>query len=489
MDAAGNLGVCAFKLYVEYGRSLEVVSAKFADSSVGNFTIVESGRDSGSRLSIVRQTLMNALTPELAAIDVDLEARNTIHIGMRTAQGDSFIVSPPEGTLYGQIVVDLQWRGNGSVGHVGATPPDPAVSALVELTGLGDAYRVLHKHAAEIASSSSQPPVISFNKVTASVSCSPPAISVFGVVNAFATPSGFLFDGLRMELEYPVGCPALGAGRSLLTRTQASHISFQFTTERPPPGPPFLPFLRFLDLEPPVFPDCPVVIRMNTTKGQPVGLVSWAAPSATDNRRVVSVVRDDAQPEATSFAIGRHTSMYTATDTFGNQATCLIEIDVEDAEEPVIYCKPSVLLGLSPNSSFVNLGDEAIMLDVQDNSGTATTKLTNGTDESPRFIALTVGSYIIEVEASDPSANKANCWSNVTVVDTIAPVFTSPCPVDRQAFVTNAAATTTINWTIPTAYDNGGLVPTTFSEPPSGSSFSAGNYTVVVYAVDASNNR
>ena len=65
-------------------------------------------------------------------------------------------------------------------------------------------------------------------------------------------------------------------------------------------------------------------------------MLTWFEPTFTDNIAVTKVT-SDRKPGFKVYSWGRHTVRYTARDESGNQAECVIYIDVVDCEYAFIY--------------------------------------------------------------------------------------------------------------------------------------------------------
>lgn len=96
------------------------------------------------------------------------------------------------------------------------------------------------------------------------------------------------------------------------------------------------------------------------------------------------------------------------------------------------------------------------------------------------------GVTTVSLTATDPSGNSSNSSFTVTVLDTIAPVFTSG--VSGISITPNAnSCDAVVTWNAPTATDNCSAVSYSFSQA-SGSTFPVGTTTVTVTATDADGN-
>jgi hypothetical protein len=85
---------------------------------------------------------------------------------------------------------------------------------------------------------------------------------------------------------------------------------------------------------------CPLNIAVSNTAGQCNATVNYAAPSASDNCGVPSVVCSP--PSGSTFAVGTTTVNCTATDGSGRSAGCSFTVTVNDTQPPTIICPADV---------------------------------------------------------------------------------------------------------------------------------------------------
>ena len=102
-----------------------------------------------------------------------------------------------------------------------------------------------------------------------------------------------------------------------------------------------------MDAIPPVISGCPTNITASLPSGCSMP-VSWTAPTATDNCGAVAVTSTFNPGDI--FPKGTTAVTYTATDDFGNTATCSFNVTVNDAINPVITGCPSNIT-VSANAS------------------------------------------------------------------------------------------------------------------------------------------
>jgi len=160
---------------------------------------------------------------------------------------------------------------------------------------------------------------------------------------------------------------------------------------------------------------------------------SWIPPIPADNccladiSVVYSTLDDIATPPSGSvvagvtitevFEVGTTTVTYTLMDQFGNTSTCSFDVEVKDAEDPVIdpaSCSDQVV-DLAPGECSIPLS--SLMLPVtSDNCGVETVvydpAFTNG---------VPTGTHVITVTVTDAAGNETTCTFTVTVNGFVPP--------------------------------------------------------------------
>ncbi|HLP12161.1 MAG TPA: DUF2341 domain-containing protein [Flavobacteriales bacterium] len=239
-----------------------------------------------------------------------------------------------------------------------------------------------------------------------------------------------------------------------------------------------------VDNQSPVFTSCPTNITVNNTPGLCSSVVTWVAPSASDNCPGVSIVQTAGAVSGSAFPIGTTTISFTASDSYGNNSVCSFTVTVVDNQFPVFSsCPSNITVNNTPGSC------SAVVSWVTpvgtDNCGGMTLTQTAGLPSGSTFpIGLTTISYT----ATDASGNSTLCTFSVTVVDNQVPVFTS-CPLNIAVNNTPGSCGAVVFWPVPVATDNcAGIVVVQTSGLPSGSSFPIGVTTISYTATDASGN-
>ncbi|PWI49221.1 hypothetical protein CEE45_02450 [Candidatus Heimdallarchaeota archaeon B3_Heim] len=185
-------------------------------------------------------------------------------------------------------------------------------------------------------------------------------------------------------------------------------------------------------------------------------------------------------------AVGTYTLTIEATDTYGNVGTDEIIFYIQDTINPV------VTLSSPNNASIFEFGsDVSYAYTITDLSGTTVVVRLNGAPlpDSGVLASLAVGTYILNIEATDAHNNVGSDEITFFVVDTTAPVVIIVDPVNASYFEfgDDVAYTYTVDDLSGTTIIirlNGAPIP------DSGilSGLSVGTYILNVEATDTSNN-
>jgi hypothetical protein len=168
--------------------------------------------------------------------------------------------------------------------------------------------------------------------------------------------------------------------------------------------------------------DCSNHVSVSTITGTDSAQAVFSLPSASDNSGSVTVTALG-KGSGSYFKIGEHQLPYMATDSSGNKAYCQVTVTVSDVEAPAIVCPANIKVGNTNGTcgAVVNF----TVADAYDNDGSyySPFKIMGLNSGSTFPIGITTQFYRV----ADAQGNKASCAFNVTVEDTIAPVFTN-CP-------------------------------------------------------------
>lgn len=171
---------------------------------------------------------------------------------------------------------------------------------------------------------------------------------------------------------------------------------------------------------------CPSVWFLADT-GKSYTTITYPMPIAIDNLPGVTVQWEFiGKYSGDTASIGTHYATYKATDAYSNTATCQVEIIVSDREGPRLNCPNNVTVNNDNGacSALVNY----TVAPAYDNDGS----YYNATMFSglPSGAAFPIGTTNVVYRTADALNNRSYCSFEVTVVDNVAPNFTTPCPND-----------------------------------------------------------
>ena len=231
----------------------------------------------------------------------------------------------------------------------------------------------------------------------------------------------------------------------------------------------------------PVISGCPSDIGpVNNDAGLCSAVVSWTAPTASDNCSVASFVSDHSPGDA--FPVGDTLVTYTATDTSNNVKTCSFHVVVADTENPTIGpCPANIQQNTDPGQPYATVTWTPPAYG--DNCPHAV--LTSNHNPGDQFLC---GQTSVTYTVTDGASLTASCGFTVTVTDAEFPVFTT-CPQTIHADADEGVCTHVVTWSEPTATDNKGTPVIAQTEgPPSGSAFPVGSTHIKYTATDPQNN-
>jgi hypothetical protein len=227
------------------------------------------------------------------------------------------------------------------------------------------------------------------------------------------------------------------------------------------------------DNQPPVISAVPQNINTSTDSGLCSAVVTWNAPVANDNCTVTSLAASDSS--GSTFTTGTHTVWYIATDGSGNTDTASFTITVTDNEAPGIVCPQNITVAADSGLCTATLSNIGNVI-TTDNCGIVSA----GNNASSTY---PLGTTVVTWTTTDAAGNTSTCQQMITVVDTLAPQFTS------ISLNIQLCAGDTLLFSLPTATDICSPVTVTqTSGPASGTVLQAGTYTLQFSAADTSGN-
>lgn len=227
---------------------------------------------------------------------------------------------------------------------------------------------------------------------------------------------------------------------------------------------------------------CPANANPNTDPGQCTAVVTYTAPTGTDNCSGVSTAQTGGLTSGSAFPIGISTVTYQSTDAAGLTAACSFTVTVVDAEAPTVNCPANVSVtndaGLC--TALVNYSGAT----AADNCSGVSTSLSSGLASGSAF---PTGTSTQTYTATDASGNTSTCAFTVTVTDTEAPTITCPTSFTVSPNAPNCEATVT--YIAPSGVDNCPNASTALvSGLASGSTFPQGATTNTYQVTDGVGN-
>ena len=211
----------------------------------------------------------------------------------------------------------------------------------------------------------------------------------------------------------------------------------------------------------------------------------------TDDCSPVTISNDrNGDPAATGvYPAGTTAVTYTATDSYGNDADCMMNVTVIDNVDPTITCPADIVVA---NEAGLCEATVTYAVGGDDNCSAVVSQITGMSSGSAFPVGVTTNTF----DAVDPSGNNTGCSFTVTVLDTELPVICGAgIPADISASADpaiNCAAA--ITFPTQTGTDNCPNAVTTLASSPtagliSGSQFPVGVTNMVWTVEDASGNK
>ena len=166
------------------------------------------------------------------------------------------------------------------------------------------------------------------------------------------------------------------------------------------------------DTEDPALNNCPTDISVNNDPDSCNAVVTWAAPTATDNCPGVTLTSTHNSGDI--FPVGTTTITYTATDAAGNSVTCSFDAIVQDTAPPITLCH-DITIPLD------NMGNASITPGQIDNGSSDNCGISGMTIVPDAFTCAEVGPNIVTLTVTDVNGNSGTCTATVTVEDKLPP--------------------------------------------------------------------
>ena len=221
---------------------------------------------------------------------------------------------------------------------------------------------------------------------------------------------------------------------------------------------------------------CPADVTKANDANQCGAVVSYPDPTASNACSNVTI--SCVPPSGAFFPTGLTNVTCTATDAWGNTATCTFKVTVNDTQPPTLTCPSNIAIGTNPNSVVATVNYQST---VSDNCPGATVSCT-----PPSGSQFPIGATTVTCTATDAAQNQSSCSFTVTVSDTQPPTITCPASIIVSNNPNQCAAV--VSYPSPQVTDNQPGA-TSSCTPASGASFPVGVTAVNCTATDAGGNQ
>ena len=232
------------------------------------------------------------------------------------------------------------------------------------------------------------------------------------------------------------------------------------------------------DDEDPAIADTPGDIAVSNDAGECEAIVSWTAPTASDN---CSAMLTSTHSSGDAFAVGTTTVTYTATDAAGNSVQASFNVVVSDREDPAISGLP-MEIEQNADAGVCEAVVSWTAPTAADNCG-----VTSFTSSHNSGDVFQLGTTTVTYSASDAAGNTVSGSFDVVITDAEQPAIAG-LPAHIAQGTDAGACSAVVTWTAPTASDNCGVDSFTSSHS-SGDTFTTGMTTVTYTATDAAGNQ
>jgi uncharacterized repeat protein (TIGR01451 family) len=167
---------------------------------------------------------------------------------------------------------------------------------------------------------------------------------------------------------------------------------------------------------------CPANITRNNDPGECGAVITYTAPSGSDNCPGATTTQTAGLPSGATFPVGTTTNTFEVTDASGNKSSCSFTVTVNDTENPAISCPANITANTDPGTCSANVNPGTAT--ATDNCG-PTTVSGSRSDGQSLSAPYPRGTTTITWTATDSHGNQATCTQTVTVVDNEAPTITT----------------------------------------------------------------
>ncbi len=232
------------------------------------------------------------------------------------------------------------------------------------------------------------------------------------------------------------------------------------------------------DQQAPQFIGLPERVTVPSEAGLCTAMVSWSAPTATDNCEVAGITLTHASGD--QFPVGDTQVDLTATDIHGNETLTGFIVTVEDLESPLILDTPADIALANDAGS---CGAVASWIDATATDNCDIDTLTSSHTSGDFF---DVGTTEVTITALDIHGNSSTSSYSVTITDNEDPMIAS-MPADMTLSAEAGLCSSVASWVAPTSSDNCEVAGMTSTHMP-GDSFAVGTTEVTYTTMDIHGN-
>ncbi|WP_335976423.1 HYR domain-containing protein [Gaetbulibacter jejuensis] len=193
--------------------------------------------------------------------------------------------------------------------------------------------------------------------------------------------------------------------------------------------------------------NCPSNITTTNDTGLCSAVVTYAAPSGSDNCGSVTITQTAGLSSGSAFPVGTTTNTFEIEDTAGNTTSCSFTVTVNDNENPTITCPSDITVDADSNCEATSV--TLISPTVNDNCSIDTI-----TNNAPATFPL--GNTTVTWTVTDLAGNSSQCTQIVTVNDVSPPTITCPGDITVNAD-TGLCTASGVSLGTPTVDDNCGV--------------------------------
>lgn len=224
---------------------------------------------------------------------------------------------------------------------------------------------------------------------------------------------------------------------------------------------------------------CPADVVQNNDPGNCSAVVTFTAPTGTDNCPGATTVQSLGLPSGSTFPVGTTVNTFIVTDGAGNSSSCSFNVIVNDNESPTITCPSDITQNSDPGDCGAVV-TYSVPTGNDNCSGFITTQIAG----LPGGATFPVGTTVNTYQVTDGAGNSSSCSFNVTIMDNEPPSIT--CPADITQSNDPGMCSAVVTYTAPVGTDNcAGAVTTQTAGLASGSTFPVGTTTNTFLVTDA----